>query len=814
MSAMHRAMSRAAERYRPNDYIPVTAQDEETGIFLCNDGHIGVCYSGSPVNGADETTAEMLKGAFSLPLPEGSFIQVSLVAMPDIDVPIGRYEARRKMGINRLNSEVTKAGVEAYYKRRIEFMSKARSVSNLPSFGTKLLDRFVVIVLKMPFKGDEPSNTEVELLAESGAKLSESLQSIGLFTSRMTAQEYVKLAFRLTHPFQPPKVDDIREDQALNEQVFLPGEWISVKEDHLEFGDGTLTQALSVQRWPKENALHLMAFMIGDPHGANNQLKFPYHINLTMHYPSQHKKTSAVKTKAGMITYQAFGPLIKFVPKLGAKKQGMDIMVASIDSGATVVEASLTVNVYAQEREGLSRQMATLRTYLQAFQFAMGEERLVNWPVFWNSFPMFPSVESIKNTFRFKTLAVEHATTFLPILGEWKGSSHQLKKDKGYALMLQSRRGQIMTLDLRDSSTNSNAVIFAESGAGKSFLTQAMVAEYLSMGAKVYCIDVGRSYYKLSKWLGGEFIEFNPDADLCINPFTKVKDIDDEVGLIQATIEKMAAPEDGLDDYRRSRIEEAVKAVWGRKGNYADITDVSEYMLSLEDDRVRDIGEMLYRYTRHGSEGRWFNGHANLDLSKDFVCLELEALKAKPALQQIVLMQIISAIQAEIYLSNDGRPRIVVIDESWSLLDDPMVARFMEHAFRRFRKYNASAIIVTQSIADLYQSAAGKAIAANSAFKLIMKQTSETVEIVEREGYLSLDNYSFQQMRTIHSVPGAYSEVMIYANENVGIARLVVDRFTQVLFSTSDPERSEIINAIERGEDPVQAIENFIAVHG
>lgn len=51
------------------------------------------------------------------------------------------------------------------------------------------------------------------------------------------------------------------------------------------------------------------------------------------------------------------------------------------------------------------------------------------------------------------------------------------------------------------------------------------------MGAKVYCIDVGRSYYKLSKWLGGEFIEFNPDADLCINPFTKVKDIDDEVGL-------------------------------------------------------------------------------------------------------------------------------------------------------------------------------------------------------------------------------------------------------------------------------------------
>ena len=101
MSALHRAMSRAAKRYRPNDYIPVIAQDADTGIFLCNDGHIGVCYWGNPVNGADDTTAEMLKGAFSLPLPEGSFVQVSLFAMPDIDIPLGRYEARREMGIHR-----------------------------------------------------------------------------------------------------------------------------------------------------------------------------------------------------------------------------------------------------------------------------------------------------------------------------------------------------------------------------------------------------------------------------------------------------------------------------------------------------------------------------------------------------------------------------------------------------------------------------------------------------------------------------------------------------------------------------------------
>ena len=88
MSAVHRAMKQACDRIVPDGYIPVLAYMEETGVFLCDDGHIGVCYLGNPVSGADDTTVDMLKGAFSLSLPEGSFIQVSLLGMPDIDAPL------------------------------------------------------------------------------------------------------------------------------------------------------------------------------------------------------------------------------------------------------------------------------------------------------------------------------------------------------------------------------------------------------------------------------------------------------------------------------------------------------------------------------------------------------------------------------------------------------------------------------------------------------------------------------------------------------------------------------------------------------
>lgn len=801
-----------ANRTLPDSFIPVNAYDPETGIFLCDDGYIGICYWGNPVSGADDSTSEMLKGAFSIPLPEGSFIQVSLFGMPDIDSQIYSYEQRREQGLSKIKHKDARDILETYYRKRAEFVSNGRFDALIPSTGVKIQDRKVVLSIKIPFKGLVPKMQDLDILAESGAKLAESLQAVGLYLSRMSDIEYLQLAYRLTHVFDKAKLDPVREDLLLKNQVFSVGDTIDATKDSLIFNDSVHAQVLGVSRWPKVNALSLMAYMIGDPLGANNQIKQPYHINLSLHYPDQYKKISFMRQKAGMINYQAFGPMLRFVPKLAFKKQGMDILISAIEQGATVVEASLSIIVYGKEKEEVARQVSAIRTYMQSYDLAMGEERRILKPAFWNAFPLFPTSESIKGTFRFKTLAIEQALTFLPIMGEWKGTSRA--GNPGHAMLLFSRRGQIMPIDLYDSNTSYNSVVFAESGSGKSYFTQQTIMDYLSMGAKVWVIDVGRSYLKLANLLNGTFMEFSQASGLCLNPFSRVTDIDGEVGLIQTLIEKMAAPEEGLDDYRRSRIEEAIKAVWGRKGPSATITDVAEYLNNQTDTRIQDMGAMLYRFTRYGSEGYWFDGVNNLDLSKDLVVLELEELKGKKALQQVVLMQLIASIQHEMYMTKDGRPKVLVVDESWDLLDDPMVGRFMENAYRRFRKHGGAAMIVTQSIADLYRSPSGRAIADNSPFKFILKQNAESIDLVEKEGYIALGGYGYYLLRTVHTVPGKYSEVMIYSNQGMGVSRLVTDRFSQVLFSTTGKERTDVMAAIEAGVPPVAAIENYIATNG
>lgn len=190
-----------------------------------------------------------------------------------------------------------------------------------------------------------------------------------------------------------------------------------------------------------------------------------------------------------------------------------------------------------------------------------------------------------------------------------------------------TRRGQAALIDLYESSTNYSGIIFAEAGAGKSFFTQKIAADYLAAGAKLWVIDAGRSYLKLCKMVGGEFIEFKPESDVCLNPFTHVEDLHEEMDILKATIAKMAAPEDTLNDYQLSRVEQAITSTWEKFGNAANITAVADWFINQSDDEeCRRLGRQLFPFAG-GQYTKWFDGENNLDMSNAFICMELSDLK-------------------------------------------------------------------------------------------------------------------------------------------------------------------------------------------
>ncbi|MEC4718204.1 type IV secretion system protein TraC [Noviherbaspirillum sp. CPCC 100848] len=811
--------SRIAEmlkRERIEADFPILAHDLDNDLMLLEgagkvSGYLGAMLYGFPVVGLDETTLDRLKGALSNDIPAGAFIQISLLSTPDIDDFVHAYQQSRDIPSLDYLSPEQKALLSAMVDNRSELYRSGKEEPLVAASGVKCNSTTVLVSIKVPLKEHLPREREMKDTSALVSKISESMATFGLRLERANASKYLATLRRIMHMHEPV-TSDYDENALLRDQIMGAGDRVELDKKSIRAND-THIGVLSVRRLPKHARLSMMNQFIGDPRGLGNQITEPYMMTLTLHYPDQAKKAAAIRRKAQVINYQAYGPMLRWVPRLAYKKHGFDVMLHTMEEGAVLVEMNFSLTLFARDEEALSRLMSATRTYYGSFGLEMAEDQYVCWPVFYNTLPLFPSEESISLSHRFHTMAVKHAVNFAPILSEWRGTGN------GAAMMLLSRRGQPVLFDLYDSDTNYNGIIFAEAGGGKSFLTQALIMDYLSKGAKIWVVDVGRSYYKLCKAVGGEFISFNSDSQVCLNPFTEVVDIDEDLDVLKAVLAKMAAPTGSLDDHLLGRLEEAIKATWSRKANMMTVTDVADYLKNQKDEDVVRLGDMLYPFTRHGGYGSWFDGTNNLNFGSNLVVLELEELNSKRALQQVVLLQLISKIQHEMFVeeSSGGKlPRIVIIDEAWDLLNDNGggVSRFIEAGYRRFRKYNGAAVVVTQSINDLYGNASGRAIAENTAHMFMLQMRGESIDDAKASKRVGIGDYGFTMLRSVHTVPGKYSEVMLYTRAGWGIVRLVVDRFTQVLFSTKGAERNEVMDAIERGVPTVDAINRFIERNG
>ncbi|MCK7472143.1 MAG: hypothetical protein MZU95_16350 [Desulfomicrobium escambiense] len=261
----------------------------------------------------------------------------------------------------------------------------------------------------------------------------------------------------------------------------------------------------------------------------------------------------------------------------------------------------------------------------------------------------------------------------------------------------------------------------------------------------------------------------------------------------------MLAPSEPLGDYALSGLKRLLKQVWDEQGGAMTIAAIAEALAAESDARVRDLSAQLYPFTPAGEYGRFFNGPNSIAFTAPFVVLELEELKGRKHLQQVVLLQLIYQIQQAMYLGERKQPKLVIIDEAWDLLTQGDVARFIETGYRRFRKYRGAAVTVTQSLNDLYANPTGRAIAENSAHTFLLAQPAQAIDQLRESKRLPLTEAGAELLKTVHTLPGAYSEIMTVCDRGAGIGRLIVDPFRQLLYSTHPRDVAELAAWRRRG---------------
>jgi conjugal transfer ATP-binding protein TraC len=267
-------------------------------------------------------------------------------------------------------------------------------------------------------------------------------------------------------------------------------------------------------------------------------------------------------------------------------------------------------------------------------------------------------------------------------------------------------------------------------------------------------------------------------------------------------------------------IGNCIKDVWDEKQTDATISDVWDHLKAQMDtatpDMARDLNRLLVAllpYTANGVYASYFNGPATIDFSNNFIVLELEELKSRKDLQALVLEIIMYRITQEMYLDRSRR-KLVIIDEAWDLMGSNTSASFIEAGYRRARKYRGSFGMVTQSVDDFYKNAAAKAAIDNADWLFLLRQKSESIDRLEKEGKLRVDEYLRRILNSVSTEHGMYSEIYVSNPTGSGIGRLLLDPFTMLLYSTRAEDFEAIRSYQAQGLDIVRAIERVLQDRG
>ncbi len=761
------------------------AYDPEHRLFLLADASIGFGFICCPLTGADASVSARVNVLLNQDWPTETLLQVSLWTSPDIEESLAVMQTRRL--------KQQKSTYKAMTQASIDFLRQGTSKPPEAISGARLRNSHVLVTVKLPIANPRPSDNELRNAAELQLATQQSLTTIGLNPAILDADQYVRLLNTLLNwspdaGWKDRVVPECNPSQLIRDQLLDYDNALQTDEKGLWLG-AKRVKTLSAKRTPDHFYFGSAKSYLGDILSGTRGIRQNALISLTLHYPDAEATRTRQEGVRQFITNQVNTPIARFLPALVQRKHNFEVLFDAYGDGDRPIRSYFGVVLFCDDHEEAAA-ISNARVYFRELGFQLLEDKYFCLPFFLNCLPFGAERAAIANLKRYRTLATRHAIPLLPLFGDWAGTGTP-------TLNFVSRNGEHMAVSLFDTTGNYNLCIAAESGKGKSFLTNEIIVSYLTEGAQIWAIDVGRSYENLCEVLEGDFVKFTHGSDICMNPFEIVQNFEEEADMLAGLVSQMAAPTEKLSDFQTAGLKRILKNLWTEKAQTMAVDDIAHALCAEDDQRMKDVGEQLFPFTTRGEYGRYFNGRNNARFGNDFTVLELEELKGRKHLQQVVLLQLIYQIQQEMYLGERNRPKIVIIDEAWDLLTEGDVAKFMEHGYRRFRKYGGAAVTITQSVNDLYRNAAGRAIVENSANMYLLGQKAEVIEGMKQDRRLPLSDGGYELLKTVHTLPGAYSEIFFLTEMGSGIGRLIVDPFKRILFSTK-PEDVQALKQLRR----------------
>lgn len=333
-------------------------------------------------------------------------------------------------------------------------------------------------------------------------------------------------------------------------------------------------------------------------------------------------------------------------------------------------------------------------------------------------------------------------------------TSADLSQGNGILYGINMHNSGLVIFD-RFSLENGNSVVFAKSGAGKSFTVKLEALRSMMLGTEIFIIDPENEYERMCDAVGGAYVRLSLSSATRINPFDLPQVVDTEeadnalrsnlitlhgllrlmMGGAQAQLlggAQMMAP--ALSPVEESDLDAALIETYAKAGITNDplthtgtpptIADLYDTLLHMGGTGPQ-LSQRLRKYTT-GTFAGIFSQQSNIDINNPLVVFNIRDLEdeLRPVAMYIVLNYIWNKTKS------DQRRRILVVDEAWQLMKYEDSANFLFSLAKRARKYNLGITTVTQDVEDFMGSRMGRAVVANASMQFLLKQSPSAVDVL------------------------------------------------------------------------------------
>jgi conjugal transfer ATP-binding protein TraC len=462
---------------------------------------------------------------------------------------------------------------------------------------------------------------------------------------------------------------------------------------------------------------------------------------------------------------------------------------------------SMYITLYANSKDELERIGRNVTSTLAAINVSAKPATLQQEQGFQSTQPL--GLDNLYITRNMDTTSL--ATTFPFVTSE-------LTMDHGIMYGLNLHNKSLVIFDRFDLE-NANTVVFAKSGAGKSYFVKLEAVRSLMLGTEIIIIDPEREYEDLANAVNGAYISFSQDQGNKMNPFELsgvTEEGDDELRMKLLSLQGFFRVLFGeISNIESSILDRALILTYREKGINFDpksqtntppmLEDLYKVLKGMAEKQAHGLARRLEKYII-GSGAGVFNESSNFEIVNPFTVFSIRDLQEelKPMAMYLMLDFIWTRIR------KDRKRRLLVVDEAWYMMQSEDSAKFLYSIAKRARKYYLGLSTVTQDVADFLNTDMGKAIISNSSIQLLMMQSPTAVEKLQEVFKLSDGEKNF----LLNCEQG---QGLFFAGTNhVGIK--VLSSVSEHELITSDPRDLEKMKERE-GQTETRGIEEFSEIY-